>query len=201
MCLFSGGFTYDLDAVSIECVCFLASCCDDDDEDADDVDDDDCCVGVLRMLLMMGVVTGALTVSAGLIGLMVFFMINSSVSPANLWPMLGNLFTMLCVNDVDGRLLRDDCAATAAVREDGKSNEPNDVFSDEMAAVEPAVAAADNDAGEVNGPNDEDDNDDAVDNDDVAGVSDANADGFVRLFSNDSLPPYRDDANGPTENE
>lgn len=65
--------TYDFAVVSIECDCFLTSCC------------DDCCaVGVLRMVLITGAVTGALIGSAGLIGLMVFFMINSSVSPANL---------------------------------------------------------------------------------------------------------------------
>lgn len=167
-------FTYDFDAVSIECVCFLVSCCDEDD------DDDDCCVGVLRMLLIMGVVAGALAVSAGLIGLMVFFMINSSVSPANLWPMLGNLFTMLCVNDVDGRLLREDCAA---VRGDGKSNAPNEVAAAEL---EPEAATAEDD--EAIGPNDDDDVDND-DDDDVPGISGANADGFVRLFSNGSLPP------------
>lgn len=64
--------TYDLAALSIECDGFLTSCC------------DNCCVGVLRMEVMMGAVTGTLTGSAGLIGLIVFFMINSSVSPANL---------------------------------------------------------------------------------------------------------------------
>lgn len=86
---------------------------------------------------------------------------------------------MLCVNDVDvdGRLLRDDCA----VREDGKSNAPKDVFNDE-ADVEPGKAAATDDDDAI-GPNDADDNDD------VPGVSGANADGFVRLFSNKSLPP------------
>lgn len=36
---------------------------------------------------------------AGLIGFIVFFAINSLVSDTNLWPMLGNLLTMLCVND------------------------------------------------------------------------------------------------------
>lgn len=134
------------------------------------------------MLLIIGVVTGALAASAGLIGLIVFFMIKSSVSPANLWPMLGNLFTMLCVNDVemDGRLLRDDCA----VREIGKSNAPKDVFNDEGTDDELGTAApADDD--EAIGPNDDDD----VDNDEVPGVSGANADAFDRLFSNKSLPP------------
>lgn len=96
--------------------------------------------------------------------------------------MLGNLFTMLCVNDVDmdGRLLRDDCA----VREIGKSNAPKDVFNDEGTDDELGTAApADDD--EAIGPNDDDD----VDNDEVPGVSGANADAFDRLFSNKSLPP------------
>lgn len=173
-------FTYDFAALSIECVCFLASCC------------DDCGVGVLRMVFIMGVVTGALIDSAGLIGLMVFFRINSSVSPANLWPILGNLFTILCVNDVDvdGRLLRDDCG----VREDGKSNAPKDVFKDEVAAAAEVTVAADDD-------NDDRDivpNDDA-DNNPVG--SGANADGFVRLLSNDSLPPWRVDEKALIENK
>lgn len=140
------------------------------------------------MLLIVGVVVGALAGSAGLIGLMVFFRIKSSVSPANLWPMLGNLFTMLCVSDVDvdGRLLRDDCA----VREVGKSNATKDVFNNEVADVKlgTAAPAADDDNEEAIGPNNDDDDDD-VDNDEVPGVSGANADGFVRLFSNNSLPP------------
>lgn len=48
-------------------------------------------------------------VAAGLIGFIVFFAINSLVSDTNLWPMLGNLLTMLCVNDAgDGESDSDD---------------------------------------------------------------------------------------------
>lgn len=42
------------------------------------------------------------SVGAGLIGFIVFFAINSLVSDTNLWPMLGNLLTMLCVNEAAG---------------------------------------------------------------------------------------------------
>lgn len=134
---------------------------------------------------MIGVVTGVLTVSAGLMGLMVFFMISSSVSPAKLWPMLGSLFTMLCVSDVDvdGRLLRDDCA----VREVGKSNVPNDEFNDDATDVEPGTAGPPADNAAIDPSDDDDDN---VDSDEgVPGMSGANADGFDRLFSNNSLLP------------
>lgn len=81
--------------------------------------------------------------------------------------MLGNLFTMLCVNDADGR----------AVRDDFKSSVPNDVFKDE------AVTAATDDAAD---PDDNDEMD--VDGDPVGGGSGTNADDFIRLLSNDSLP-------------
>lgn len=161
--------TYDFDVLSIECDCFLTSCC------------DACGVGVLRMVLTTGTVIGALTGSTGLIGLIVFFMINSSVSPANLWPILGNLFTILCVNDVDGRLLRVDCAE----REDGKSNAPKDVFNDEATATDADTDEDDDDADDPD-PDADADNDEAVNGPAESG---ANADGFVRLLSNDSLPP------------
>lgn len=89
--------TYDLAELIIECDDgFLTSCC------------CICCVGVPLIALAAGAVAGELAGSALLIGFIVFFMISSSVSPTNLWPILGSLFTMLCVNDVDGRLLRAD---------------------------------------------------------------------------------------------
>lgn len=48
-------------------------------------------------------------VAAGLIGFIVLFAINSSVSETNLWPMLGNLLTMVCVKDAgDGESDNDD---------------------------------------------------------------------------------------------
>lgn len=78
-------------------------------------------------MLTTGAVTGAGTGSAGLIGLIVFFMINSSVSPTNLWPMLGSLLTMLSVNDVDGKLFRGVCEVR-----NGASNGPNDEFNDDV---------------------------------------------------------------------
>lgn len=143
-----------------------------------DDDDVDGCVGVLRKLLTVGVV-GALIGSAGLIGLMVFFMINSSVSPANLCPMLGNLLTMLCVSDVDGKVLRNVCIAR-----DEFSNELNDEFNDAVAAAAAATAAAKDDDDDVS------DVDGAIGPDKTLADIGANADGFARLPSNES-PPNR----------
>lgn len=106
--------------------------------------------------------------------------------------MLGNLFTMLCVSDVDGKLIRVDCG----VREGGKSNAPKDMFNNEAAeaAAATAVAAAAAAADDIDGDAiaDIDDDDAAADNDGTGNgpvVMGANADDFVRLLSNDSLAP------------
>lgn len=51
--------------------------------------------GTVGLLMISFVSSGA----AALIGFIEFFAINSLVSDTNLWPMLGNLLTMLCVNE------------------------------------------------------------------------------------------------------
>lgn len=98
--------------------------------------------------------------------------------------MLGSLFTMLCVNDADGRLMRDDCT----VRGIGKSSALIGVFVDELTAAATDAAAS-------TAVDDDDDiaagtvNDATNAGGGPVGINAANADGFERFDSNGSLQP------------